>query len=198
MDGLSEDVVAETIPYGLGRIVYGDAEPEQQLTLNAAEVRIAETHALDRHNRSRASGLEDTKHVYDRQPDHDYKLAINIDRIGAAAEMAYCKFMKFYWEPRIDNFKEADVGEVIQIRGAASRERGNISLIVRKDDNPQHYYVLVEVELDSDLDEKRCWVRGWIYGEDAMRNEWWGNKGKGKPCWWVPQEALIPFYVSKD
>jgi hypothetical protein len=34
-------------------------------------------------------------------------------------------------------------------------------------------------------------IRGWIYGRDAKRGEWWGVwKRPEHPCYWVPQSAL--------
>jgi hypothetical protein len=34
-------------------------------------------------------------------------------------------------------------------------------------------------------------IRGWIYGRDAKRDEWWGVwKRPEHPCYWVPQSAL--------
>jgi hypothetical protein len=155
--------------------------------LTEVEIQVVEMIAHGRHVESRIHKIAN-KQVDGGDLDAEYNRAIKIDKIGAMAEMAYCKYRNKYFEPRLNNFKEADVGNNVQIRGAELRPNGRpSSLIIRKNDNPHHYYVLVECEVDTG----RCWVRGWVLGKEGMKEEYFGNKGKGKPCYWLPQSALV-------
>lgn len=158
--------------------------------LNDADMHGIEFYAKERYVESRKRGLKSSQFA---NPDDIVSKALEIDLIGVAAEVAYCKFRDIAWEPRLFSFKGADVGLATQIRGAAKRNNDKpLNLILRPGDNPQHYYVLVEVDI---ADQARpCWIRGYIKGENGMVEKWWGSMGtKGKPCWWVPQSELYQF-----
>jgi hypothetical protein len=58
-------------------------------------------------------------------------------------------------------------------------------LIVRKDDIDSHKYLLVTGTGPEFL------VHGWIYGIDAKKEKWYGDRGgRNAPCFWVPKSAL--------
>jgi hypothetical protein len=112
-----------------------------------------------------------------------------VDYIGACGELAFCKAMGLYWEARIGNFKEADVGVDIQVRTAPSKLKfapHNFGrLIVRPADTLAHRFVLVTGN------PPHFFVKGWILGENAQRDEWWcENVADRPPAWFVPWRAL--------
>lgn len=113
-------------------------------------------------------------------------LVLNIE--GACGELAYAKARGIYYIPKVNSFKEADFGDKVQIR---TRSDHNYDLLIRDNDDPEHFYVLVTGMLPSYR------IVGWIKGADAKANpEWrkdWGGRGE---AWFVPQSALKPFKVS--
>jgi hypothetical protein len=159
--------------------------------LSPSEMESVKKYAKERHVESRKRGLKNRNRFGNL--DKDVAKAVEIDVIGVAAEVAYCKFREIEWEPRLFSYKGPDVGLATQVRGAARRKDGRpISLILRPGDNPQHWYVLVEVDLTQSV--VPCWIRGFIFGDEGMVDNWWGTMGtNGKPCWWVPQIALSQF-----
>ena len=103
---------------------------------------------------------------------------------GACGEMAYAKARGLYFEPRLTAYKGADFGDNVQVR---TRSDHAYELMVRDNDNPEHFYVLVTGKAPV-----YC-VVGWIQGRDAMKPEWrkdWGGRGE---AWFVPHKALTPF-----
>lgn len=114
----------------------------------------------------------------------DGSAAWDIEVEGAAAEMAYCKLRNKYWTGSVNSFKGADQGDNVQIRHTAIK---NGSLIVRPEDNQEHYYVLVTGKAPSLV------VRGWIKGSDAMKPEYFKEPNGRKGAYFVPQSALSIF-----
>jgi hypothetical protein len=106
-----------------------------------------------------------------------------IDIEGAAAELAYCKGMGYYFLPTVNTFKAADIGTDVQIR---STKLPDGKLIVRHDDPNEHIYVLVVGEVP---DFK---IIGYIFGHAAKRSVWLYNPGGREPAYFVPQDALKP------
>ena len=116
------------------------------------------------------------------QPAHGFtgdSLSIHID--GAAAEMACAKALGLYWSAPVNTYKDADLGEDIQVR--LRRETGR-QLIVRPSDSDEHRYVHVTGTIPDFT------VHGWIYGKDAKRDEWSQEYGGRPPAYFVPDEAL--------
>jgi len=107
---------------------------------------------------------------------------------GACGEIAFAKWRNLYWPARINNFKEADIGDNIQIR-TSSRHDGE--LVVRNDDLakiPNHVFVLV-TGLCPDYQ-----IHGWIYGHEAKREEFKKAPGGRPPAYFVPQSELRSFW----
>jgi hypothetical protein len=96
------------------------------------------------------------------------------------------KFDRFFF-PSINTFhKQADVGQDIEVR---STPHENGSLILRDNDDAARRYVFVV------CDPMRGFhVRGWVYGYEAMTDEW-RKTDEGRPAWWFrgtyrPHETL--------
>lgn len=153
-----------------------------EVTLEKAEVLQATIVAVERVMESIAKGHQ---HKPPLKPD-DNVLAMNIE--GACGELAYAKARGVYYVPKVNTFKEADFGKKVQIR---TRTDHSYDLLIRDNDDPEHFYVLVTGSLPTYR------VVGWIKGSDAMAQpEWrknWGGRGE---AWFVPQSALKPFKVS--
>lgn len=101
---------------------------------------------------------------------------------GALSECALAKALNVYWNKR--SYPLPDVGDV-DCR-STSVESGHLQ--IKKDDpDDRKFYLLIGIN-------GKYRIAGWIYAKDAKKPEYWGSKGEGrKPCYWVPQDKLIPF-----
>lgn len=143
-------------------------EIEMEMAFTVAKARRLESIMNNRKNR----------HQYD--PDDIWQDEFN----GAAAELAYCKYRGEYWGGTVGSFKEADVAKSVQIRHTILM---NGCLIVRPDDNQEHYYVLVTGG------PRQFRIVGWIQGKDAINEKWKKSPNKRPPAYFVPQRALRRF-----
>lgn len=150
----------------------------QVVVLTISEIQIAATIGATRQIESMRQGLKDS-HGYNGNETWD----VHIE--GAAAELAFCKFRGRYWNAPVNNFKEADVGQNVQVRAT---KYNNGSLIVRKGDNDDHYYILLTGRVPNFR------VVGWITGAEAKNPDWLETKGNSRePAYFVPQSALNGF-----
>lgn len=101
---------------------------------------------------------------------------------GACGEMAVAKCLGVYWDGSVNSFKSNDLPG-IQIK---TRSREDYELIVRPGDSPEAAYVLVTGKCPNYS------VRGWIYGKDAMREEWLRDHGGRPAAYFVPHSSLQP------
>ncbi len=109
---------------------------------------------------------------------------------GAAAELAVAKALNRYWHASVDTFHDgADVGATIQVRWRSNPE---YDLIIRDDDQDDHYFFLVTGSVDEDFV-----VRGWIRGGQGKRPEWRRNHGGYRPAYFVPQDVLRPLEIQE-
>jgi hypothetical protein len=126
-----------------------------------------------------------------RRPGHGLKDSANrvdLNINGAAAEVAVAKLLGVPFECRINNFHGADLGENIQVRW---RSREDWDLIIRRDDNPNHRYVLVVGQPPNELV-----VVGWIWGRDAAKRGALQTYGNRPAAYFVPQDQLESFWES--
>lgn len=100
---------------------------------------------------------------------------------GACAEFAYCKAMNIHWSRSINTFKDADCGNLTQVRWT---HHVNGSLIVRDGDPDDHCYVLVVGACPSYR------IIGWIKGHHAKNNDYLKSPGELEPAYFVPQNKL--------
>ena len=98
---------------------------------------------------------------------------------GALTECAMAKYLNVYWNKA--RWDEPDVGD-IDVRASSKPDGG---LIIRRNDNPnKKYYLLIGVNGEYE-------IKGWLYGKDAMKDQFWTSKDTGRPpAWFVPQEYL--------
>jgi|GEM_PF-5266780 hypothetical protein len=128
-----------------------------EITLDPASTAAGAAQGLLRHTESDTLGLADAHGM-----DSDQALQITRDVMGATAEVAFAALLNEPSQARCGSFKEADHidrrGRHWQVR---STNRGDGDLIVRKDENPDHFYALM-IPLDADQQQWRC--AGWITG----------------------------------
>ena len=105
---------------------------------------------------------------------------------GVAAELAVAKARGLYWDAHLTSYKDADVGDNVEVRSTHHR-RGR--LIIKPNDNPGRIYVLV-VGTAPKLD-----IAGWTFGADVMIDDNWKAviTERPEPCWWVSQHQLQPW-----
>lgn len=123
---------------------------------------------------------------FDNRTTHVKNHRWDIDISGALGEQALAKGMGVYFDPTLNTFKAADLGDVIQVRTTDYRSG---RLILRKEDNPEHIYVLVINDMP------RFRIVGWMQGRDMKQKKYVDNpKGQNlNPAFFVPQNDLNPF-----
>lgn len=102
--------------------------------------------------------------------------------VGVCAEMAYHKWRNQYYFSNSGTFKGPDAGTNVQIRAT---EHNNGSLIIRNNDNPDHWYVLIICEVFTFR------IAGYIKGRDAQQGRFWKSPNNRPGAWFVPQSELI-------
>jgi hypothetical protein len=157
--------------------------PVVWVTLSLPEMIHGATVGAIRAYESITSGMSDA-HGFDARSKSG--LSINVD--GACAEIAVARVRDVYFIPTVNTFKDADIGSKIQVRSTASHSN---RLLVRSDDDPNHYFVLVTGSA-PDL----C-VRGYIKGSDAMSPMFLDNPGHREEAWFVPQSYLKPMKIKR-
>ena len=139
---------------------------------------VQQKESVKRNLRKDAHGLEE---------DAD---CLGLNTEGLLAEIAACKGLGIYYEPRINNHKKkADVGKNYEIRSTPNH---NYKLIIRPDDNPQRYYILITGEAPNYR------LHGYIKGSDAMKHDEWREDPNDRPeAWFVPKRYLRPIEELK-
>jgi len=145
-----------------------------QVILTPAEMMAGALTGIMRQVRALKNGFRD-KHGADAKSPWQWHIE------GALGECVVAQYLGVYWDHSLGSFKGADLGNRIQVR---TRSQGWHDLIVRPDDTPEHAYILVTGQAPN------YQVRGWIYGNEAQRPEWWKTLGDRPPAWFVPQEHL--------
>jgi len=110
---------------------------------------------------------------------NDSEWQIDVD--GAAAEMAFAKWMGVYYEPSVNTFKAPDIGS-IQVR---STKLENGRLIIRSNDVKDEIVVLVINRMPTYI------MAGWLRTSEAKKDKYlYDPNGKKAPAWMVPQSDL--------
>lgn len=103
---------------------------------------------------------------------------------AALCEMAVAKATGKWWHGK----GGVDRGDLLGAE-VRSTKLDNGCLILHPDDDDNLPFYLVTGELG------RYQVRGWIMARDGKREEYWREKVKGRPAFFVPQSALHPVEV---
>jgi hypothetical protein len=104
---------------------------------------------------------------------------------GALGEYVVAKALGITWTGHAGVFHDvADVGIDVEVR---TRSRHDYDLIVREQDRPDRFYVLVTGRAPSFR------IRGFIYGGEAKEPKWIKTYGNRPPAFFVPADCLEAF-----
>ena len=105
-----------------------------------------------------------------------------VDSVGA--EFAVAKFLNQY-PSGISRVAAPDVGNFVQVRYSARDDGCLLVHLPEEGDNPDHVFVFVTGHV-PEMD-----VRGWAYGREAQRQEFWRRRPPpASSCFFVPQSEL--------
>ncbi len=152
-----------------------DLESAIEVVLDSYEMRQAAQAGVERHIESVSNGRRDRYGMSDV-----FGWQHHIE--GAMGELAVAKVLDLYWNYGVNVFKGPDVGD-LQVR-TTHRDTGN--LLLHEADSPTARYVLV-----TGINGHYV-VRGWISGWVGKQRKYWGEPQPGRPCYMVPQSALMP------
>lgn len=110
---------------------------------------------------------------------------------GACAELAVAKATNRFYDFSQRRFRGqgGDV-DAWQVRHTVEDEG---HLILREHDDRNAYYMLVTGHSGTYT------IRGYLLGEDGRKDEWKRDPGgRGRPCWFIPQSALLVLTWRRD
>lgn len=115
--------------------------------------------------------------------DRPIRVRFTEEAVGCMGERAFCKWLGCYSTQPINTFhNEADCGKRYEVRTTA---RPDGCLIFRTNDHADRIYVFATAGEDGVVA-----LRGWIRGEDCMKDEFFRDPGGVRPSWFVPISAL--------
>lgn len=127
-------------------------------------------------------------------------LGIDPHFAGIMGEMTVAKKIDRYYCGNFDDFTAADLGSHLQVR-ACSEPTDRLILHpydphTNKGDKDGDVFISAQIERGSWTRKTgvNVLLRGWIFGRDGKRPEWWedGKKGKKRPAFFVPNSELRP------
>ena len=107
---------------------------------------------------------------------------------GAAAELAFARWINLFWSGSIGNLKADDVG-TFQVR--TSLQHGG-RLILHEGDKEDRIFVF----LTGSMPEFH--LRGWILCRDGKKPEYWSDPQGSRPAYFVPQWVLNPMWKLRE
>lgn len=146
-----------------------------EVTLKMWEVATGSHIGAQRQMHALARGLQD------RMPTDD-PWTLHVE--GACAEIAVAKHLDLYWEPRVNTFKDPDIGRHIQVR---RRSRHDWEMLVR-DDSP-NAHVMVHVTGATPVFRLHGFLPIFTVKQHP---EWRANHGQHGWAFFVPQRFLRP------
>ena len=103
------------------------------------------------------------------------------------AEMAVANYLGLYWDGNIGNYNAPDVGPY-QVRHTSWP---NGCLLLHKQDKDEEACVLAIGK------NGHYRLAGWAWIGEMKKDEYWMDKGNGRPCYFVPQTDLRPMAELK-
>jgi hypothetical protein len=105
---------------------------------------------------------------------------------GCLGEIATAKYLNVYWSGVV-GMHSPDVVFCVDVR--TRQDMPNRNLILHdKDPDDAPFVVALSAE-----DPTSIRLAGWIYAKDGKRRDFWGDPSrKGRPAYFVPNEALRP------
>ncbi len=102
--------------------------------------------------------------------------------IGAIGECVLAKYLNVYWSG-----KGIFRGDDVDCWDVRLRSEHHYDLMLHQEDEDDRFYW----HITGGYSVNKIW--GFIEGKDGKRQEYWGDKhNTGRPCYWVPNEALLP------
>lgn len=145
------------------------------ITLTRHELAIAALLGIQRQIENLFKGRPD---AHGASPEAGWEIHIQ----GAAGEMAVAKWANKYWSGNLGDLDADDVGRA-QVR---TRSRHSYELPIHMTDRDDRAFILVTGLAPNFV------LRGWIWGGEAKRTEFWKDPAGGRPAFFVPQSALRP------
>ncbi len=153
-----------------------------KVKLTPNDLKLAESVARSRNRSQRDGERADGKVMED---------SLGIDIQGAEAELAVAKALKLPWDGSFleleswYNWRETghDVSG-LEVRSTHHRKGSLILHPKDKDDSP---FILV-ITADKPIYE----LVGWNFGKEGKLKEHWRDVGYGRPCYYLPQNSLLP------
>lgn len=152
------------------------------VTLTLAEMLHGSNIGTIRHYEAEVAGRKSRRGLQESTQDI---LSVHIQ--GAIGEMVVAKVRDRYFMPTVNTFKDADIGDNVQVR---LRKHHHWDMIIRDDDNPEHIFVHV-----TGWGPIYC-VRGWAYAKDVMKIEYRKNHGGHGESWFIPETVLQPIAIK--
>lgn len=125
-----------------------------------------------------------TPHAHGYAGDAEHSWGMDIE--GAAAEFVVAKKRGLFWNAVVG---VSDVrglpGDVADLE-VRSTSRSNGCLLLHESDPDDRRFILVTGAIPS------LTIVGWMFGRDGKNPEWW-RTDTGRPAFFVPQRALLPF-----
>lgn len=150
------------------------------INLTEEEKEYAISIALKRNEVHRKANRKDGKVLSD---------SLEIDKLGALAEYAVAKALGKMWTGcffEIDDwYKWREIGDDVAGLEIRATKHKNGRLIVHPKDKQYAKFVLVVA-----YNELQYELKGWAYGLECQRQEYWKDVGYGRPCYYAPQEIL--------
>jgi hypothetical protein len=112
-----------------------------------------------------------------------------IDVMACQAEMAVALYLNLFWCASLNDFGQRDVGGLVEVR-ACSQE--HYRLILHEDDPDDAPFVHVWAH------SPEFTFKGWIFGRDGKRRDFWEDPAGGRPAFFVPNDQLRPMHELKE
>lgn len=115
---------------------------------------------------------------------HDGNLGCDIEWMGCIGEMAAAKYCNRFWSAGLE-INRVDASD-LEIRTVGEDRRRLILHRSDRDDLPFVSVLVTRAALPT------VTLRGFIFGRDGKRAEYWQDPGTGRPAFFVPNDQLLP------